>query len=286
MKNGKRFILSYFLFSVLLICFAWDVSPPLKTGLAAESLFTSPLLSDAEISRQVEVPILMYHHIADPPPRADAIRRDLSLSPGLFEAHLRYLVEAGYQPITLRQLASHLLYGEPLPPCPIVLTFDDGYRDHYTQAYPLLKEYGFVGTFFLVTGPIDWGNNDYLTWEQVEIMSAGGMEFGDHSYDHKDLKGKSFDFVTWQIMAPKDAIEKHTGQKVLFFCYPSGSYDQQVIDVLRSAGFLGGVTTMPGVLHSKDRLFHIRRIRVRGGDSLAKWIANLNEAISDPPAGF
>ena len=81
----------------------------------------------------------MYHHIADPPPDADPIRRDLSVSPQAFEAQLRYLVRAGYQPITLRDLIYHLTLGAPLPEKPIILTFDDGYEDNYTNAYRYLS---------------------------------------------------------------------------------------------------------------------------------------------------
>ena len=293
-KAHRPFILKLYLLPPLLLLTALPYAvfyPPslLTAGPETEALpifapstfsFSMlPLPAPAETPRRVKVPIIMYHHIADPPPRTDDIRRDLSLPPQLFERHLRYLVEAGYQPITLYQLARHLREGAPLPPRPIILTFDDGYRDHYTHAYPLLKEYGFVGTFFLISGPIDWGNKDYLSWEQVEIMSAGGMEFGDHSYDHPDLRGRPLDFVTWQVISPKEAIEKHTGQEVLFFCYPSGSYDRQVIDVLRSAGFWGGITTRHGVWHCEEELFQLRRIRVHGSDLLSEWVSTLNEAL-------
>ncbi len=244
--------------------------PPLPTATSV------PLPTPDGTVREVDVPILMYHHIADPPPRADAIRRDLSVSPQAFEEQLRYLVKAGYQPITLRHLVMHLEIGQPLPQKPIILTFDDGYRDHYTQAYPLLKEYGFVATFFLVTGPIDWGDRDYLTWDQVELMRLDGMEIGDHTYDHPDLTTRCTDHVVWQVMGPKEAIEKHTGQEVRFFCYPAGSYDRRVIDILKSAHFWGAVTTKTGVRHSSKDLFQLKRIRVRSNTSLERFIELLN----------
>lgn len=236
----------------------------------------TPMPTPDGVIREVRVPILMYHHIAVPPPDADAIRRDLSVAPQDFEGQLRYLKEAGYHSITLPDLIYHLAIGKPLPRKPIVLTFDDGYRDAYTHAYPLLKKYGFVGTFFLVTAPIDEGHEEHLSWDQVKEMSAGGMEFESHTYTHPDLRGQPVDYIVWQILASKEAIEERTGKRARFFSYPSGRYDQQVVDILRSAHFWGAVTVNQGVLHSSQHLFRLKRIRIRGSDTLEDFIQKLH----------
>jgi peptidoglycan/xylan/chitin deacetylase (PgdA/CDA1 family) len=218
----------------------------------------------------------MYHHIDDPPPGADAIRRDLSVSPQNFEGQLRYLKQEGYETITLNDLALHLAVGKPLPPRPIILTFDDGYTDAYTHAYPLLQRYGFVGTFFVLSAHADAGNPDFLSWAEVEEMYAGGMRFEPHSYDHPDMRNRGFDFVVFQILAPKEAIEARTGEKCRFFAYPFGRYDQFVIDVLRSAHFWGGVLTEQGATHTADDLFTLHRVRIHGYDDLDSFIRKLN----------
>jgi peptidoglycan/xylan/chitin deacetylase (PgdA/CDA1 family) len=228
------------------------------------------------VQREARVPILMYHHIADSPPNADPIRRDLSVSPQAFEAQLRYLVEAGYQPITLRDLIYHLTLGAPLPEKPVILTFDDGYEDNYTNAYPLLKKYGFVGTFFIVTEPVDRGRAGYMSWAQIEIMSTNGMEIGAHSYTHPDLRGKSVDYIIWQAVGSKEAIEARIQQPVRFFSYPSGRYDEQVVNVLYSANFWGAVTIETGTDQSSRWPFELRRIRVQGSDNLKTFALKLN----------
>ncbi len=217
----------------------------------------------------------MYHHIAVPPPDADAIRRDLSVSPVNFEEQLRYLRESGYHSITLRDLIYYLALGWPLPENPIVLTFDDGYRDNYTNAYPLLQKYGFVATFFPITAPIDQGNEEYLSWEEVREMSERGMEFGCHSYTHPDLRGKPIDYIIWQVVGSKEAVEARTHRPVRFFSYPSGRYDQRVVDILRSAHFWGAVTIEQGTRQSSEHPFRLKRIRVRGSDSLGDFIGKL-----------
>mgnify|MGYP000470139920 CR=1 FL=1 len=224
----------------------------------------------------MRVPILMYHHIDTPPPDADAIRRDLSVTPQNFEAQLHYLKQAGYESVTLNDLALYLTVGKPLPPRPIILTFDDGYADAYHHAFPLLRSYGFVGTFFLISAPIDQGNPDFLSWDQVWEMHAAGMRFEPHSYDHPDLRNRGYQFLVFQILAPKEAIEARTGEPCRFYAYPAGRYDQKVIDVLRSAYFWGGVLTEQGATHTTADLFTLRRVRVQGSDDLEAFIRKLN----------
>jgi peptidoglycan/xylan/chitin deacetylase (PgdA/CDA1 family) len=102
------------------------------------------------------------------------------------------------------------------------------------------------------------------------------MRFEPHSYDHPDMRNRGFDYVVFQILAPKEAIEARTGDTTRFFAYPSGRYDQFVIDVLRSADFWGGVLTAQGDTHATDDLFTMRRIRIRGGDDLNQFIRILN----------
>jgi peptidoglycan/xylan/chitin deacetylase (PgdA/CDA1 family) len=237
---------------------------------------TPPLPTPDGLSRQARVPILMYHHIDTVPPGSGALITDLSVSPEKFGTQLRYLSQEGYESITLDDLALHLTVGKPLPPKPIILTFDDGYHDAYAHAFPLLQRYGFVGTFFLISAPIDANNGDFLSWAEVEEMYAAGMQFQPHSYDHPDLRNRSFEFVVFQILAAKEAIEARTGELCRFFAYPSGRYDQFVIDVLRSADYWGAVLTEQAATHTTADLFTLRRIRVRGGDDLDSFIRNLN----------
>jgi peptidoglycan/xylan/chitin deacetylase (PgdA/CDA1 family) len=254
---------------------------PTRTPTATPTFTLTPTPTPLQptpdgIYRQAHVPILMYHYISDPPPGADAYRLDLSVSPAKFEEQLRYLRREGYESITLNDLALYLTVGQPLPPKPIILTFDDGYKDAYTHAFPLLQRYGFTGTFFLISGPIDAHNSEYLTWADVEEMAAAGMKFEPHSYDHPDLRNRGYNYVVFQVLAPKGAIEERTGETCRFFAYPSGRYDQLVIDVLRSANFWGAVLTEQGATHTADDLFTLRRVRVHGDGTLDDFIRTLN----------
>jgi len=217
----------------------------------------------------------MYHYVEDLPPGADHFRRDLTVTPENFAAQLDYLAEAGYHTITLTDLYRHLTEGYPLPDRPIILTFDDGYRDAYTVVFPLLQQHGFVGTFFVLASPAHLGNPDYLGWDMMREMANAGMEIQGHGRDHFDLRNRSYDFLVYQVLGIKEAVEYHTGQPVHFFCYPSGQYDDDVIAVLRSAGYWGAVTTEYGRVHTLDGIFTMHRVRIRGSDSLETFIARV-----------
>jgi peptidoglycan/xylan/chitin deacetylase (PgdA/CDA1 family) len=233
------------------------------------------LLPDG-VPREATVPILMYHHVGEPPPGADAIRRDLTVLPSQFEAQLAYLSEEGYQTIYLSDLIMHLQMGRRLPPKPIVITFDDGYDDAFTNAYPLLKEYGFVATFFIITRFPDEGREGYLSWAEIKALHAAGMEIGSHTYTHPDLRGQPYDYIVWQVLGSKEAIEARTKEPVRLFCYPSGKYDQQVVEVLKSTSYWGAVTINQGAHQSSDRPFELQRIRVRGSYNLRDFVYWLN----------
>ncbi len=216
------------------------------------------------VARVARVPILMYHYISEPPADADIYRRDLSVAPSRFESHLRYLHQNGYRTITLDDLLAFLAYGAPLPDRPIILTFDDGYADNYTNAFPLLRQYGMVGHFFIISDFVSQGRAGYLTWPQIEEMAQAGQRFGSHSRDHPDLKGKPVDYLVWQALGGLEAIQEHLGYHPRWISYPAGSYDDQVIAVYKSAHYWGGLSTEQGATHTLERIFALKRVRVRG----------------------
>ncbi len=221
------------------------------------------------------VPILMYHYVSEPPADADAIRRDLSVSPREFDAQLAYLQAEGYTSISLEDLVRNLTIGRPLPPKPIVFTFDDGYADNYDNALPLLEQHGFRGTFFVITGLLDERRGGYLTWEQAAEMQARGMEIEAHSAWHPDLRILGDEQLQAEALGARQAIEAHLQQPVRFFCYPSGRYDGRTLAALRSAQYWAAVTTEAGALHASNGLLALSRIRIHGGNDLEQLKALL-----------
>ncbi len=218
----------------------------------------------------------MYHYLSDPPTGANKYRRDLSVPPALFAEHLAFLQREGYQSISLYDLAAHLNHGAPLPPKPVIITFDDGYRDNYDNAFPLLQQYGFQATFFVLTEVTYRGEPQYLTWEQMRAMQAGGMDIECHARVHEDLVDDDDARLVWQVLGCREAIESELGQRPRFTAYPSGVFDDRVAQFFASDNYWGAVTTQQGALHSSDGLFRLKRLRVRGSTTVDRLAALLD----------
>jgi peptidoglycan/xylan/chitin deacetylase (PgdA/CDA1 family) len=259
----------------------WEILQTVEPAESARALPSEVIVSEPTptpvVPDRVRVPILMYHYVSELPPGADRLRRDLTVSPENFRAQLQYLADAGHHPITLADLYLCLMQGYPLPDKPVVLTFDDGYRDAYEVVFPLLLDYGFPGTFFVLATPAHYESPDYLTWAQMKEMSDAGMAIEGHGRDHVDLRGRSNDFLVYQILGIREAIHYHTGRLPRFFAYPSGQYDANVVAVLKSAGYWGAVTTNGGKDHTLGAMFEMPRVRIRGSDALESFIEKLED---------
>jgi len=219
--------------------------------------------------RRIHVPILMYHYVSPLPADADAFRIDLTVEPPIFQAHLQYLSENGYTTISLYDLHQALNLGTPLPPNPIVLTFDDSYIDHYTVVYPLLRSFGFTGTFFVITGRADQNNPQHLSWSEIREMADGGMSMEGHTRTHQDLRSRDLDFLIFEIIGSLESIHGHINQPVRMFSYPAGRYDDDTLRVLNSSDVLRAVTTQNGAYHTTDNAMELRRLRINGNLSVA-----------------
>lgn len=235
--------------------------------------FTRPIPDG--VRREARVPILMYHYISASPDPGDRLRVDLSVLPENFDAHMRWLAENNYHTITLADLYAYLAVRAPLPENPIVITLDDGYIDHYQNAFPILQKYGFVGVFFILAGPADVASPRYLTWEMIAQMSAAGQEIQVHGRDHVDMRHRTGEFLYFQIMGTRQAIEAHTGKPAVFFAYPAGQYDVNVLRFLDERGFWMAVSTQHGYTHTLDAPFELTRVRIRGTDSLGQFISKV-----------
>jgi peptidoglycan/xylan/chitin deacetylase (PgdA/CDA1 family) len=228
--------------------------------------------------RRVVVPILMYHYISAPPPDADAYRLDLSVTPAQFAAHVGWLAQNEFTAVSLDDLYLALTEGRRLPPRPVILTFDDGYADAYTHAFPVLQQYGMTGTFFVVTEWLDARQPGYLTWDQARQMAAAGMSIQSHTRAHQYLTdGCDYNCRVYQILGSVETIEAEIGVRPRFFCYPGGRYDAAVLPILEQVGIAAAVTTQAGNRHTSDRLLELKRVRIRNTtttDDLA-WMVNV-----------
>lgn len=221
----------------------------------------------------IHVPILMYHYIRVNPNPADRLGFDLSVTPGDFARQMDWLAGNGYHPIDFDQLRGYVLGGGRLPDRPIVLTFDDGYRDMYTTAYPILRAHGFKAVAYVVSGFVN--SPVSVTADQVLEMDANGIQIGAHSVSHADLTRLSSDNLRHEVFDSKAALEALVGHPVLDFCYPYGRVNDGVRHAVEAAGFATATTTQSGLVHSAGDRYLWTRVRVGGGEPLEQLVADL-----------
>ncbi len=214
--------------------------------------------------RRIRVPILMYHYVSALPADADKYRIDLTVSPATFRAHVGYLFDQGFTPISMYQMNKALLDGTPLPNKPVVLTFDDGYVDAYTNVFPALRERGFTGTFFIITSRPDAHDPAYMSWEQIREMADAGMSMEAHTKDHPDLIGRPYDFLVYQMLGSLQSLAAYTDRQPHMFAYPIGHYDQNVLDVAHTMPIWRAVTTEHGRYVTTDNRLEVPRLRISG----------------------
>ncbi len=226
----------------------------------------------------VRVPIMMYHHISDNVPPT-ALGESLTVTVKMFTQQLDYLKRQGYHTITFNQLFDAMYYAGPLPPRPIILTFDDGYDDAFHIAYPILQAHGFSGMFYIITGKVDWPG--YLNWQQIRTMFAQGMQIGSHTIHHVDI-GSLFLYsptmAQQELQVSQAVLQKQLGTVIQQFCYPSGApfktgslwLQQQIMTLLAADGYVGATTDpgMSGIYQNSLRPLDLLRVRVDGRSDL------------------
>ncbi len=237
------------------------------------------------VNTSVQVPILMYHHISNVPPR-NMLDLSLTVTPSVFNQQLAYLKAKDYHTITFNQMFNALYYNGPLPSRPIILTIDDGYEDGYQFAYPLLRKYGFSGMFYIITGKVNWEGQ--MTWEQLREMLEHGMQMGSHTIHHVDMGRvllNSAEQAQQELQISKITLEQQLRTVIQQFCYPSGEpfrtgslhARQRIVILLAQDGYVGATTDpgMTGVLQQSRAPFVLLRIRVDGREALQRFIQSL-----------
>jgi peptidoglycan/xylan/chitin deacetylase (PgdA/CDA1 family) len=228
------------------------------------------------------VPILMYHVIAAPP--AGAPFPGLYVTPELFAAQMQALRRAGWTAVTLDQVESNWRKGLSLPAGkPIVLSFDNGYHSHYTQAMPVLRRLGWVGDENIqLTGlpPSQGGLGD----DEVRGLLAAGWELDTQGISHADLIALDARQLREQVAGARAILRRRYGVPVNWFCYPSGHYDATVIDAVRAAGYRGSTTVVPGWGRPADDPYRLPRLRVLGGTAPQALLTLIASIRDDPPA--
>lgn len=216
---------------------------------------------------KVRVPILYYHRVEEDIPPGQGV------SPFVFKSQIGYLRKKNYHSIGFEGLTDHFRTGRPLPAKPIIITFDDGYLDTFSQAYPILKTAGFTATIFMVSGFIggwtDWEGGQthrapLMTREQMLTLSDQGFDFGGHTRNHKKLVSIGLQEAEKEIRMGKRDLETLLQKPVHSFAYPYGDFNEQIVELVKICGFQAARTVHTGNTHCEEDLLRLACVKING----------------------
>ena len=220
-------------------------------------LFTSRAQKIDEIAEIVEgakILVLNYHQIAD---------KDIYLAvpPSVFDMQMKYLVDSGCVTITPDELYAGLNGELELPEKPVLITFDDGYIDNYTNAFPILKKYGLHATVFVIPA-FTSVNPGYMTWEQLKEMEANGITVESHTLTHPKLEELPDDEIRSELLNSKSLLEQNLGHPIEFLAYPTGTYNLHIAGIAQAAGYKGAFTIKYGIVDKGSNFFALERVPI------------------------
>lgn len=198
--------------------------------------------------------ISIYHHVAEDTPPVT------SISPDQLREHMQYLRDNDFTVWRLDRLLEALRDGEPVPERTVSITFDDGYESIYENGLPLMQEMDFPFTLFLTTGPIDDGQNGYMSWDQVRDMADADVMIANHLVSHPHMidgrEGESeaerVERLRGELLEAERRIEEETGQSHRVLAYPYGEYDAAILEMVEEEGFTALAQNSGAVGHHSD----------------------------------
>lgn len=248
---------------------ARSAAPAARPAVLSKGTDASPFTVRGARARAMRIPILMYHVVSAPPPGTP--EPELWVAQGTFRDEMQALARHGYVGISLQEAAAGWKGRGPLPPHPVVVSFDDGYLSDYTHAAPVLAALGWPGVLNLVLHNIGPGG---LTPHEIGRLVRQGWELDSHTIDHPDLTTLGPQELRRQLVVSRRELRRRFGVPVDFFCYPSGRENATVVAAVAAAGYTGATTTAEGFA-DRSQGFLLRRIRVNGSDTAGTLLRRL-----------
>jgi peptidoglycan/xylan/chitin deacetylase (PgdA/CDA1 family) len=238
--------------------------------------------------------VLTYHRVNDKLPKDSLV-----VHPQEFRRQMFFLdfYKKQFQVISLNEMIEWLSFKpkyrlKKKTRTKILITFDDGYRDNYIYAFPVLKKYGFPAVVFLTTDyigtdykeekyrDVGW-RRDYLNTEEIKEMVTSGISFGVHTMTHPHLTQIPLEEAKREIEESKKVVNELMGSGVCAFCYPYGEYNRDILNLVKECGFSCAFSVNPGINYQGQSLFEIKRIDVLWQDNFSSFKYKITDKYSN-----
>lgn len=240
-----------------------------------------------------QLPVLMYHSISEDPEPAFSPYYKVCTSPQRFAEHMQWLAEAGFRGVTLTEGLAWLRASGAddeaitAPGRPVAITFDDGFRDFATTAFPAMQKHGFAATMYLPTAFIGnerqtFKSRECLTWNEVRELADAGMEFGSHTVNHPVLVRLPWAEIEQELRVSKATIEDRLQRRTPSFAYPFAypqerrDYTTRLTELFRTIGYTNACTTIIGRQQPKDSAFAVKRLPANSCDDRQLLLAKMS----------
>lgn len=211
------------------------------------------------------ISVLMYHRVND---KNRAGNLDVPIKN--FEMQMKYLANKNYNTLSLNEF-KELLYEKKRVSANeknVLITFDDGWKDNYTNAFPVLKKNSLMGTVFLISQNLDENNPKFLNIKEINEMQDYGIDFGSHTLSHEELPQIEPEKAKKEISESKLLLEKLLRKEIISFCYPRGKLNSKIVSYVAKAGYELAFTICPGKNTPQTNPLMLKRTEISGNDSL------------------
>jgi peptidoglycan/xylan/chitin deacetylase (PgdA/CDA1 family) len=227
-------------------------------------LVSSLLVALGRLAPGRGIPVLLYHSV-------DSSGSVISVTPSVFRSQMAFLRAAGYRTATLAELVASLSAPPRKDDRAVVLTFDDGFLNNYTEAFPVLREHGFTATIFLATDYLGsacaWERHPsipgmpLMDWAQVREMHEAGIDFQAHTCSHPHMTRLDRAAQVRELSVSKALIEQRLGKRVDYFCHPYGDTDDSTQAAVRDCGYAAAFGRLDfGVRNRGRSLYDLTRV--------------------------
>lgn len=262
--TARELLYKYRVVILILVClFVLAMIPVLGTPANQKKEPVAPAETTPVIQEDGRgVMVINYHKIENK-------HHSLSVELNDFEKHMAWLHEYGYHSITPEQLYAFVNEGAELPDNPVLITFDDGYVDNYTNAYPIMRKYGFVGTIFVVTTFLDKFPG-YLKWSQARELTDAGWNIESHTATHISMTEASDEKIKTELEKARADIQEKLGKEADFVAYPTGTYNLHIAQMVKDAGYKAAFTIKYDNVSRNSNVYALERVPIFHTDTTNK----------------